>query len=212
MREIGYLDIATLLAGTELDETSGRILDAALDEFAKFGLRRVSVDDIARRTGVHRATVHRKFASKDELVQAAFARWCRNMLSTVADAVSTESTVENRLVEGFTLAVNIVRNDPLITGLLEAEPEALLRLLTIDGAPILAAGREFLAAQLRALQAEGQATDVDPEAAAEIALRFAHSIVLTPASYFELDTADHLRHFARTYLVRASTGTAAEAK
>jgi len=50
------------------------ILDAAVDELRAYGLRRTSVDNVARRAGLSRATVYRRFENKNVLVQAALVR------------------------------------------------------------------------------------------------------------------------------------------
>jgi AcrR family transcriptional regulator len=56
--------------------TSGteRILDAAVAEFERHGFRRVALDDVARRAGVSRTTIYRRFANRDELVAAVVER------------------------------------------------------------------------------------------------------------------------------------------
>ena len=71
------------------DEMTGRILDAALAEFTEFGLRRVSADDVARRAGISRATLYRRFpGGKSQLIQQVMARDMRRFLSEVDAAVS----------------------------------------------------------------------------------------------------------------------------
>ena len=50
------------------DSTTEAILDAALVEFERHGFRRVALDDVARRAGVSRTTIYRRFANRDELV------------------------------------------------------------------------------------------------------------------------------------------------
>ncbi|MGN2635364.1 TetR/AcrR family transcriptional regulator [Nocardia takedensis] len=182
------------------DPITERILDAALAEFTDFGLRRASVDDIRRRAGVNRATVYRRFGSKNELVEATFQRWLLGLLAETAAAVADRPTVRERLVEGFVRAVLIVRTDALVARLLTSEPETFVPYLTTAGSPILRASREFLADKCRELQARGQAADVDADAAAEIALRLAQSVVLTPDSYFGLDDETALRAFAERYV------------
>ena len=52
-------------------ECDRAILDAALSEFADRGLDGMSVDAVAARAGVSKATIYRRFASKTELVVAA---------------------------------------------------------------------------------------------------------------------------------------------
>ena len=54
--------------------TREAILDAALVEFERHGFRRVALDDVARRAGVSRTTIYRRFANQDELVAAVIER------------------------------------------------------------------------------------------------------------------------------------------
>ncbi|MET7771398.1 TetR family transcriptional regulator [Nocardia sp. NPDC005366] len=202
MADVELPSLATLLdlPSAASDPITERILDAALAEFTDFGLRRASVDDIRRRAGVNRATVYRRFATKNDLVAATFQRWTLGLLAETAAAVADRPTVRARLVEGFVRCVLIVRTDALVGRLLTSEPEIFVPYLTTDGAPILRACREFLAAQCRELLAEGQTMAVDADAAAEIALRLAQSVVLTPDGYFDLHDEAALRDFADRFL------------
>jgi AcrR family transcriptional regulator len=52
-------------------ECDRAILDAALSEYAVHGLEGMSVDAVAARAGVSKATIYRRYASKAELVVAA---------------------------------------------------------------------------------------------------------------------------------------------
>ncbi len=202
MADAEFPSLATLLdmPGGEPDPITERILDAALAEFTEFGLRRASVDDIRRRAGVNRATVYRRFATKNDLVAATFQRWILGLLAETAAAVSDRATVRERLVEGFVRSVLIVRTDALVARLLTSEPEMFVPYLTTDGGPVLLACREFLAAQCRELLADGQTMTVDADAAAEIALRLAQSVVLTPEGYFDLHDETALRAFADRFV------------
>jgi AcrR family transcriptional regulator len=50
--------------------TRTALLEAAIAEFAVFGFRRASVEGVARRAGVSRATLYVHWSSKDELMRA----------------------------------------------------------------------------------------------------------------------------------------------
>ena len=52
-------------------EVDAAILDAALEEYCEHGYEGMSVDAVAARAGVSKATIYRRFASKLELVNAA---------------------------------------------------------------------------------------------------------------------------------------------
>ncbi|WP_040697921.1 helix-turn-helix domain-containing protein, partial [Nocardia vinacea] len=51
-----------------------RILDAALVQFSKVGVKKTTIEDVARQAGVDRVTVYRRVGSRDDLVQAVISR------------------------------------------------------------------------------------------------------------------------------------------
>lgn len=55
---------------TETSEISERIRQKAHDLFMQFGLRSVSMDDIANNLGISKKTIYQYYADKDELVDA----------------------------------------------------------------------------------------------------------------------------------------------
>jgi AcrR family transcriptional regulator len=176
------------------DPISARIIDAAIAEFTDHGLRRVTVDDIARRAGLHRVTVYKRFSSKDELTVAAMLTWVRRYFVRINDSVDGLPPVE-ALVEGFVQAMLGMRDDPLVRRLLTVDTETTLPYLTIKGGPAIAVLRAFMAEQVR------DADIPDLEGAAEIAARIGLSFLLTPDSHFQLRTADDIRAFAQSHLI-----------
>jgi AcrR family transcriptional regulator len=66
------------------DPATTAILDAALVEFERHGFRRVALDDVARRAGVSRMTIYRRFASRDELVSAVIDRENAALMDDIA--------------------------------------------------------------------------------------------------------------------------------
>ncbi|HEY4020870.1 MAG TPA: TetR family transcriptional regulator [Pseudonocardiaceae bacterium] len=186
-----------LATADDQDATAEQIIDAALAEFTEFGFRRVSIADVARRTGLHRATVHRRFPTKDDLVVAASIVWARRFFTTIATAVADLDSFEDRLVEGFTLALNGLRADPLVARILTTDADTVLPFLTTQGTLVLAAVADFFAEQYRAAYPDRPGIDV----AAELAARLGLSLLLTPDSNAQLDTDADIRAFARRYLL-----------
>jgi AcrR family transcriptional regulator len=67
-------------AGRPRDEGADRtILAATLDLLAENGARDLRMDDVAARAGVGKATIYRRFRSKDELIAAAVAGLVREI-------------------------------------------------------------------------------------------------------------------------------------
>ena len=190
-----------LSGGQDTDPVGESILAAALEEFLAYGLRRTNVDVVARRAGVSRATLYRRFENKDVLVQAVLIRECRRFFGSIAAAVDGLPTARERLVEGFVVGVRYTRRDPLLTRLLASDPEALLPYLTVNGGLVVTVARDFLVGQAEGLPGGAKAVDGrDPAGVAELFVRLAISFTLTPDSCIPLDDDDSVRAFARSYL------------
>ncbi|MEU8708926.1 TetR/AcrR family transcriptional regulator [Streptomyces sp. NPDC048565] len=183
------------------DALNEQILDAAREQFMTFGLRRSTVDDVAKRAKVSRVTVYRRIGNKDSLVSACLLREYRRFVVDVDDAVAALPTVEDRLVAGFVAVLKHIREHPLVGGLLRLEPEIMLPFLTLESGPAFLAVRGYLADRLRhARRAEGR-PETDPTPVAELMVRITVSFLLNPVSCFELDDDEQVGAFARRYLV-----------
>ena len=187
------------------DTTTVRILDAARDEISTFGVRRTNVEDIARRAGVARITIYRRFPGKDELVRAVVLREGRRVFAEVDAVVAGFDDIEDQMVEGFAAILRIIRSHPLLQRLLVTEADQTVSSLTIHGGPVVAFGREYLAGHLLLAQRRGLLPDVDVRAVAEILVRLTLSFLLTPESCITLATPDDARTFARRFVVPALT-------
>ncbi|WP_299538107.1 TetR/AcrR family transcriptional regulator [uncultured Streptomyces sp.] len=193
--------LARTLARPKTDEkVAARILDAALEQFTTFGLRRSSVDDVAKRAGVSRVTVYRRFQTKDGLVEACLLREGSLFFERLDAAVAPLPTMHERVVEGFVVALRHTRSHPLLGGLLRLEPEVVLPYLTVQGGPMLSATTEYLAAHLRRARRAGGRPDSDPRPVAELMVRVAVSFLLNPSSCIEMEDENQARAFARRYL------------
>ncbi|HWT93443.1 MAG TPA: helix-turn-helix domain-containing protein [Solirubrobacteraceae bacterium] len=192
------LDLLRAQATAEpADEIGERILDAALERFSTAGVRRASVEDIARACSINRVTVYRRFASKQVLLQAVVAREAQRFFAAVDTATRELPQPADRFVEGVAIGFGLAREHPLTTRLLADEPETILPVLTHEAEPVVGAGRTLLAALLR----DAGTTAPDPDVAAEILLRLAISLLLTPAGAIPATDPEELRAFARAHLL-----------
>ncbi|WP_240808241.1 TetR/AcrR family transcriptional regulator [Actinomadura geliboluensis] len=184
---------------TGADDLDTRILDAALAEFETYGLRRVSVEDVAKRAGVARTTIYRRFSNKEQLLQAVILRECHRFLTAIAEATEDLGSAEEAVVEGFVVGLRSARTHPLMRRVLESEPEAFLPQLSMNGGAVMLAARDILADRLRRAR-PGDAQDHNT--VAEVLLRLAVSLLLVPGGGLRLDDEDAIRAFARDYLTR----------
>jgi AcrR family transcriptional regulator len=160
--------------GNDSDESLRHILDSALATFQRLGIRRTTMGDVSMTAKVGRATLYRRFPQKSDLVRAALLHELRRFLDDLDDRIAGAPTVRERLVEGFVGGVTGVREHPLLSRLLATEPNDVLPYVTLEGGPIIAVATAYLAGHIR----EGVA---DPDETAEVMVRIAHSLVLTPA-------------------------------
>ncbi len=190
---------ATALA--DVDDTGQRVVDAARVVFASLGLKRSTMEDVAREAGLGRATVYRKFASKDALVETVMLTELREYLRELDTITIVEGDFEEQIVEGFVATLRYLREESLLSTVLEHDGAWGIAYLTTMTGSIIAAAREYLAAKIRAAQRLGQAADVDAEVMAELLVRLCHSLMLTPQGVIPYNDDDAARIFAREMLV-----------
>ena len=183
------------------DAAVERILDAALEQFQSVGLRRSSMEDVARRAGLSRVTIYRRFPQKDRLLEALLLRECRRLLGDMRALMLPLATQEQRIVEGFSFALRTMRGHPLLQRLMAIEPENLLPVMTLQAGPVVAIVSGFIAQQIRDAQRRGEVPAYDPRPVAEILTRIAQSLILTPQGGVPLDSERQVRAFARDYIV-----------
>ncbi len=188
------------------DETVEEMLDAALEQFQHFGLSRTTMDDVARRAGVSRVTIYRRFGSRDRLVDAVILREERRFFDLLENALESANSTEEWIAEGFALTLGFLREHQLLNRLLSTEPEVLLPHLTVDAESILAAARAFVSERLRKDVKKGRLPAHDAEVAGEMLARLALSFLLTPGTVARLKTTADARRFARRYLIPALDG------
>ncbi len=183
------------------DALFDRVAAAALDEFAEHGIRRTSMEDVARRAGVSRMTVFRRFASKQRLVEIVIAREVNRGMQELDLLWEGAGTLEDRLVAGFEFAGRYVRGHRLFDRLLRSEPDVLLPPLTLDGGPVLELYRSLIAQRLQAEVNAGRAATSDIDGVAEVIARLAISLLLTREGTITLDDPNSVRRLVNLTLL-----------
>ena len=194
---LGLLPIAASVAsrpaGLEDDPGIERILDAAAELLATYGLKRWSMDDVAELAGIGRTSVYRAFAARDDLVHAVLARELRLTLTAIDVAGASYPRLEDQIVEGAIVAFAALRGS-LVERLLRSDPATLLPFLTTGAGPLIALTRQLIVGHARSANTELddlQATEIGE--IAEIAARLGLSFVLTRETVFPIDEPDQLR-------------------
>jgi len=184
------------------DETSTKILDAAAEMFRHIGIQRTTMDDVARRSGVSRITVYRRFATKSALVDHVVRRDIRCYFDRFLVDIEGAKTVADRVVVGFVSSLRAIRHNPLIRGLMAADPNALIPTTIGDNGRTFATVQVFVAGQLRREQEAGNVSRaVDVDLVAELIVRVCASFLVIPSRVVDLDDDEQLADVARRFLV-----------
>lgn len=169
-----------------------RILDAAKSCRAKWGIDKVTVDDIAAAGGVSRATLYRLFpGGKDVLFEALNARERADFFDRLTAEIGDTTDLEELVVKLVVRATRELRADDDLAVMLASEPGAVLSELTVDGMPqIIRVATDYLEPILKPF--------LDPEYAEpliELLVRVTISYFLAPSDHVDLGDVDSARAF-----------------
>lgn len=160
------------------DATTEAILDATRASVLDFGIRRTTLTDVARRAGVSRMTVYRRYPDVDAVLRDLMTREFRAAMEGIAADLSGadgRARVKNHImasVDGF-------RSSPLMVKIIEAEPELLLPYVLGRMGETQRAAIALLSTELRDGQVDGSIRDGDVRVLAQSLLLVAQSFVLS---------------------------------
>ncbi|MGW4090235.1 TetR/AcrR family transcriptional regulator [Nocardia sp. NPDC004750] len=184
-----------------------RILDAALVLFEQVGVKKTTIEEVARKAGVDRVTVYRHVGGRDDLVQAVISREVAAVLAEITEIADRHDELGDLVADIFVTVITRWRTNPLVDRMLALEPARVVLKLTVDGAvPFAMSVHATVTALERAVERGILPPATDLTTRAEIVCRIVHSLILAPHGLTELRTDGQLDDFARTYLVPVVAG------
>ncbi len=184
------------------EESRGRVYAGAYECVGRFGLAKTTVDDVARASGVSRATIYRMFpGGRDQLLRETVGWEMNRFFARLAEAVADADDLETRLERGLAFAHRSVVEHEVLQKVLTTEPEALLALMTVEQHRVLRYIVDYLRPLLDAERDAGRLRpDVDPDLAADYVARMLLSLIGTPGRW-DLDDPEAVRRLVRTELL-----------
>ncbi|MFV0496414.1 TetR/AcrR family transcriptional regulator [Mycobacterium sp.] len=182
------------------DDLSDQILHAALTCFQEVGVRRTSMDDIARAARVGRMTVFRRFESKERLAQLVLLQILAQTAESIQCTFIRAGDLETGLTEAIFTSVRELRDHPLFVKLMKTEPDTFLGAGTSGGVSAIALMRHSVAGWLGS-SGGGPLSDQDAAMVAETTVRLGVSLILAPGGPIPLHDDDGMRAFIARYLV-----------
>ncbi|MBF6164719.1 TetR/AcrR family transcriptional regulator [Streptomyces gardneri] len=188
-------------AENPLSATDLAILDAARACVQEFGVRRTTLTEVARRAGVSRPTVYRRWPDTGALVAELLVRELRGI---VAAAMPSAGSARTRLVEGMVTGAATVRANPLFGKIFRTDTDLMLTYVFGRLGRNQRALIELFAAGIREGQQDGSIRGGDPERMATMLLLIAQSAVQSAGTVAPLLAGEHLdtelRHAIDGYL------------
>jgi AcrR family transcriptional regulator len=83
-----------------------RILEIAVDQFSRYGIRTVTMEDIARLAGISKKTIYQEFKDKKELVNASFS----SLLEADRERLQGILNTNDGVIEHLVLASQVIRD------------------------------------------------------------------------------------------------------
>jgi AcrR family transcriptional regulator len=160
------------------DATTQAILDATRASVLDFGVRRTTLTDIARRAGVSRMTVYRRYPDVDAVLRDLMTReFGATLEATAAAAQQAAADGRTRIGRQVATGVEALREHPLLRKVMDAEPELLLPYALGRIGASQRHALELLTAAVAAGQADGSVRDGDAALIARSVLLVAQSFL-----------------------------------
>ncbi len=187
-----------------LTPTELRVLDAVRTCCERWGIDKVTVDDVARESGVSRATLYRLFpGGKDVIFDALRVREIDEFFAELEGHLEGAVDLEDLLVRAITASTVALRNDEHLAIMMATEPGSIVSELSVDGLPrIIGMATTSLMPYVEAFIPAEQARPV-----IDLVVRLVISFFLSPSPDLDLADAASARAYM-TPLIDAAVVTA----
>lgn len=180
-----------------------RIVDAALRCFARWGVAKTTLDDIAREAGYSRATVYRFFpGGKDGLIDGVVSAEVARAFVVIGARLDAATDLEDLLVGGMTTAGRIIAEHRPLQYLLAHEPEVVLPRISFHEADnVLRVVSAFAAPYLARWVDPG----IDALRAAEWLARIVLSYTCCPSASVDMSSEASVQKLVRAFVLPGLT-------
>lgn len=156
------------------------VLDAAAVCFARFGVRRTSVQDVAKQLGVNRTTVYRQVGNVEQMASLLAVRETHRTLATLPRRMSWPIG-PRAIVDMMATLVTEAQQHPVLAKMLADERDVIGSMLVGDAPQLLNQISAALAPLLAMAMRTGHIAQRDPAVIAEWLVRICGSLILVEA-------------------------------
>lgn len=182
------------------EEQEQAILAAATEEFADVGVRRASMDYVAKRAGVSRSTLYRRFPNKEALLMGVGNIVFIDAMKRLDKACKGKDP-KGAVVAAFIESSNILNENPMMRRLFLNDLEILGTIITMSSPSEQMFFEGAVTAITATLKNAGSTmSDEDLGATSEILLRVAGSLFQVHSRRVDITDAKSTGAFAEKYL------------
>jgi AcrR family transcriptional regulator len=185
---------------------SDAILDATKQAIERWGVERLTINDVCDTANVSRATLYRAFpGGKEVLLEALRVRETETFFTTLRAHAEGETSLEDTIVRCMVVATTELRSDQHLALMLAAEPNEVLSQLTVQGMPrIVRVATTYLMPLLQPHLSRDEAAEL-----VEVLARMVISYFLAPSRQYDFGNESQARAFVRAYVLKQSTNEGA---
>jgi AcrR family transcriptional regulator len=184
------------------EDARERLLNAAEACFERYGLRRTTIDDVAREAKVSRSTVYRYFDGRGDLIVGAYMRESAAVNAKLRMLLDEPAPFVERLVKATLRSIAAIRRGKYLPLMLTPEGAVLASKAVTASTAFYESTRETMGPYLEQAKANGEVrTELDLDEFNEWMLRivFSFAMIGSPSKQGEA----HIRHMLETFLVPA---------
>jgi AcrR family transcriptional regulator len=179
-------------------DVEARVLEACKRCCERWGVDRITIDDIATESKVSRATLYRLFpGGKDTLFDAMRVKELEEFFIRLQAAIDGTRELEDLLVAAVVHSITDMRGDEHLALMMASSAGDVVANLTVAGLPrILRVASVFLTPLVTSYLPRDAAGEV-----VEVMVRLVISDYLSPSERFDFSDAESTRRFIRTFIL-----------
>jgi AcrR family transcriptional regulator len=164
-------------------QLQGRLLDAAEQCFAQFGLRKTTMEDVAKAGGVSRATLYRHFRNRDDLLMGVVEREARATAQIIKAHLAGIEHPGEHLVEGFVEALEEIPRHPTLAMIVDPDSVGMTSRLVLNSERLANVALEIMMPVMQPAQESGLLREnVDIAVMIEWIYRLLNSYLTVPSA------------------------------
>jgi AcrR family transcriptional regulator len=187
MTSIRHKDLTPAAPAVAPDD---RYLDAARDAILAVGWSRTTLTDIARRAGVSRMTLYRRWPDTKTMLADLMTREWGRVVDEAVHSLDPAADPLHRITEGVVATVRGLRADELLRRIIDVDPEVLLPYLLDRRGRSQDLLATALAGLIRKGQRHGSIRDGDADLLARSLLLACHGFTLSAHTMTDGSLAD----------------------